>query len=56
MAIILGEPEADRCIKILATETDVLMSAGTLAEAIIVARRRNVGDEMSDLIDALGID
>jgi len=34
----------------------VLISAGTLAEAIIVAGRRNVAMELSDLIDALGFD
>ena len=56
MAIILGEPEANRCINVLTAETDVLISAGTLAEAIIVAGRRNVAMELSDLIDALGFD
>ena len=56
MAIILGEAEADRCINILAAQSDVLISAGTLAEAIIVAGRRNVAREMSDLIDALGFE
>jgi ribonuclease VapC len=56
MAVILGDAEADRCIKILAAETDVLISAGTLAEVIIVAGRRNVAREMSDLIDALGFE
>jgi ribonuclease VapC len=56
MAIILGEAEADACIKILEAETDVLISAGTLAEAIIVGTRRNVAEEMESLIDGLGFD
>ncbi len=54
MAIILGEPQADACIRVLETETDVLVSAGTVAEAMIVAVRRNVGQEMASLIDGLG--
>jgi ribonuclease VapC len=54
MAIVLGEPEADACIAALAAETEILISAGTVAEALIVSRRRNVGDEMARLIDSLG--
>jgi ribonuclease VapC len=56
MAIILGEAEADACVKALEAETDVLISAGTVAEAIIVAARRNVAEEMENLIDGLGFD
>lgn len=33
MAIVRGEAEADACIKVLEVETDVLVSAGTAAEA-----------------------
>jgi ribonuclease VapC len=54
MAIVLGEPEGDACIDVLEAETEVLISAGTVAEALIVAGRRNVGDEMSGLIQNLG--
>jgi ribonuclease VapC len=56
MAIILGEDEADTCIKALESETEVLISAGTLAEAMIVAATRNVAEEMASLIDGLGVD
>ena len=56
MAIVLGEAEADACIKILEAETDVLISAGTVAEALIVAARRNVCEEMASLIDGLGFE
>jgi ribonuclease VapC len=56
MAIILGEAQADACIKVLEVETEVLISAGTVAEALIVAGRRNVGEEMASLIDGLGFD
>ena len=54
MAIILGEAEADACINILAAETEVLISAGTVAEAMIVAACRDVAKEMASLIDGLG--
>jgi ribonuclease VapC len=54
MAIALGEPEADACIAALAAADEVLISAATIAEALIVAARRNVGDEMTRLIDNFG--
>jgi ribonuclease VapC len=56
MAIVLGEPTADACIAALAGEDAIVMSAGTAAEALIVARQRNVADEIARLIDGLGID
>ena len=56
MAIVLGEAEADACITALAAETEVLVSAGTVAEALIVAARRNVAEEMARLIDGLGFE
>ena len=51
MAIVLAEAEADSCIAALGDETEVLVSAATVAEALIVAARRNVGREMSRLIE-----
>ena len=54
MAIILGEIEADACMDALEAEPEVLISAGTMAEALIVAGRRNTLAEMSALIDGLG--
>ncbi|RNJ50087.1 type II toxin-antitoxin system VapC family toxin [Methylocystis hirsuta] len=56
MAIILDEAEAERCSKVLEAEKSVLISAVTLAEALIVSQRRNVGEEMSRLIEGLGFD
>jgi ribonuclease VapC len=56
MAIILGEREAHACIALLEAETEVLISAGTMAEAMIVAARRNVSEEMQSLIDGLGLE
>lgn len=54
MAIVLDEPEAAACIAALEAEDDVLISAGTVAEALIVGARRDVGTEMASLIDGLG--
>lgn len=54
MAIILNEAEAASCAAALEAEDDIIISAGTVAEALIVAARRNVRDEMVQLIDGLG--
>jgi ribonuclease VapC len=54
MAIVLDESTAGACKRILETEAEVLISAGTVAEALIVAARRNVAGEMAKLIDDLG--
>jgi ribonuclease VapC len=54
MAIVLNEAEADACIAVLEIEDEILISAGTIAEALIVAARRNVSEEMAKLIDGLG--
>lgn len=56
MVIVLGEPEADACIAALEAEDEVLISAGTVAEALIVSRQRNVGQEVARLIDGLGFE
>ena len=56
MAVVLGEAEADACIEALQAETQVLISAGTVAESLIVAARRNVAPEMARLIDGFGFD
>lgn len=56
MAIVLNEPEAVACIAALEAEESVLISAGTLAEILIVAARRNIAQEVSSLIEALGFE
>lgn len=56
MAVILGETTGGRCIDALAVEPRVLISAGTVAEASIVAAHRNVAKEMARLIDGLGFE
>ena len=56
MAVVLDEPQASDCIAILEAEQDVLVSAGTIVEAMIVATLRNVGPEMEALISQLGFE
>lgn len=56
MAILLGEPEAANCVAALEAERDLVISSGTVAEALIVAARRNVGEEMDRLIEGLGFE
>jgi ribonuclease VapC len=56
MAILLCEPEADACAAALEADPHVLISAGTMAEALIVAGRRKVRDEMETLIEDLAFE
>jgi ribonuclease VapC len=56
MAILLREPQAAACQTALEEEAELLISAGTVAEALIVAGRRNIAEEMRRLIDALGFE
>jgi ribonuclease VapC len=56
MAIVLNESQAEACIAALEVEDDILISAGTVAEALIVSARRNVGAEMASIIDGLGFE
>jgi ribonuclease VapC len=54
MSVVLDEAEANACIAALEVEDEILISAGTIAEALIVAARRNVNEEMTSLINGLG--
>jgi ribonuclease VapC len=56
MAVVLDEPQAADCIAVLESEEDVLISAGTVAEAMIVAASRNVGAEIDTLISQLAFE
>jgi ribonuclease VapC len=56
MAIVLNEPQADACIAVLAAEDELLISAGTMAEALIVSSRRDVGEEVARLVEGLGFE
>ncbi len=56
MAIVLGEPEGEACMTAIEEAEQLLISAGTVAEALIVAGRRNVGEEVGALISGLGFE
>jgi ribonuclease VapC len=54
MAVILREPDAEACITALDEAAEITISAANLAEALIVAQLRNIGPEMSQLIEESG--
>lgn len=56
MAIVLNEPQADACMTAIERADELLISAGTVAEALIVGERRNVGMEIAELISGLGFE
>lgn len=56
MAIALGELRADACSAVLQTESDVAIFAATLAEALIVAARRDCANEIAPMIYLLGFE
>ena len=56
MAIVLKEPTAEACIAALEAEDEILMSAGTFAEALIVSTRRDVAAGMAALVHRLDPD
>ncbi|MDE0706079.1 MAG: type II toxin-antitoxin system VapC family toxin [Rhodospirillaceae bacterium] len=56
MAILGDEPEADACADALDTNERLLISAATMAEALIVAGQRDLGTDMAELIDRAGLE
>ena len=56
MALLLAESEADQIAEILKSGEDFMISAGTLAEALIVAGRRGLSEEMSRLFEGLDVE
>lgn len=56
MAVVLDEPAAAACSRTLENEVEVLISAGTLVEAVIVSARRRVGEVMMRLVGASGFE
>jgi ribonuclease VapC len=55
MAVVLAESQADARIAALKSEGELLISAGTVAEVLLVASRRNVLAQIASLIDGLGL-
>jgi ribonuclease VapC len=56
IAIVLGEATAKDCADVLAKSERVAVSAGTLAEALIVADRRGVRSRLDRLLAALPLE
>jgi len=56
IAVVLYEPQARACAAALETENQVIISAGTVAEALIVASGRNVGAQAEQLISELALE
>jgi ribonuclease VapC len=56
MEIVLDGPLADACGAVLEGADDVAISAGTLAEALIVAGRRGVARPVERLARGVGIE
>ena len=56
VAIILGEASGRACFSVLEMESEVLISAGTLAELMIVAARRGLIDQVTTLMNSLGFE
>lgn len=56
VALALNEPEANACSVAIENSDIVLISAGTAVEAIIVAARLGLADEMSILLNDLEIE
>jgi ribonuclease VapC len=54
LALLLDEPTADSIAEVLAAADRVVVPAGTFAEALIVAARRGVEDELRLLLDGIG--
>ena len=56
MAVLLGEPEGEACAAVLGTDATLLISAGTMAEALVVAGNRRIGAEMAALMEQGGVE
>jgi ribonuclease VapC len=56
IAIVKDEPQALACIEAIDKADRVLISAGTLAEVLIVAERKNVWTTMSDFLRQLDLE
>jgi ribonuclease VapC len=56
VAVLLDEPGAEACASILETEEECLISAVTLAEAMIVTERRGAAAELMTMLDGLALE
>ena len=56
VAIMRAEPEAKVCTALIEAEPELLISAGTLAEAMIIAGRRDWRRQMAALFEHVAFD
>jgi ribonuclease VapC len=56
IAIVTFEPMAQACAKVIADADQVFISAGTMAELLIVAGRRGVGHRVDDFLASLQLE
>jgi ribonuclease VapC len=53
-AILLNEPDRDRCAAVLEREESILLSAASLSEILIVAASKNILPATLEMLDGLG--
>ena len=51
IAIVIGEAQAQNCANCLASETDFVISAATLAETLVVSGRRNKSEQIRNIVE-----
>jgi ribonuclease VapC len=56
MTIVLHEEPGPACMAALKSDNRLLISAGTLTEALIVAQARDCGPDLESLVNALGFE
>jgi ribonuclease VapC len=56
MAIVLDGEEGPSCMAVLQGDNHLLISAGTVTEALMVAQARNSRGDVQSLIDELGFE
>jgi ribonuclease VapC len=56
MAIVLHEPAGPSCVEALRANSPLLISAGTLTEALIVSQARHSRADMQSLVDDLAFE
>ena len=56
LAIVLGEPDGRTCFDALIAADGTAISAGTLAETLVVSDRRGACERLRTLIDGLGVE
>jgi ribonuclease VapC len=56
LEVLFDQPAADQCLVLLEDESRILISAGTLAEAHVVAAGRNIRSELIEMVESLPLE